>query len=187
MFNIDHLIADCQAALSKPSPEVVIRDLIARAMAEPAEVERALGTPRRGGLTPLLHTPELTIVNVVWTPGMAIYPHDHRVWAVIGLYGGREDNTFYRRSAAGLVEAGGRMLDRTDTVLLGKSVIHAVANPSRVFTGAIHAYGGDFFVAPRSEWTPDTLEERPFDIERARHVFAEANERWSREEAQAGR
>ena len=37
---------------------------------------------------------------------MAIYPHEHRMWAVIGLYGGREDNTFYRRSPQGLVVAG---------------------------------------------------------------------------------
>ena len=34
---------------------------------------------------------DLTILNVVWTPGMAVYPQDHRMWAVIGLYGGRED------------------------------------------------------------------------------------------------
>jgi predicted metal-dependent enzyme (double-stranded beta helix superfamily) len=54
-------------------------------------------------------------------------------------------------------------------------VIHAVANPLRQFTGAIHIYGGDFFGTPRSEWDPDTLEERPYDIERAKKVFADAN------------
>jgi len=54
-----------------------------------------------------------------------------------------------------------------------------------VFTGGIHVYGGDFFAMPRSEWTPDTLEERPYDVERAKQVFADANERW-RAEARAG-
>jgi hypothetical protein len=39
-------------------------------------------------------------------------------------------------------------------------------------------YGGDFFGTPRSEWTADGLVERPFDAERARRVFAEANARW---------
>ena len=29
---------------------------------------------------------------------MALNPHDHRMWAVIGMYGGQEDNAFYRRS-----------------------------------------------------------------------------------------
>jgi hypothetical protein len=37
--------------------------------------------------------------------------------------------------------------------------------------------GGDFFTVPRSEWDPQTFQERPFDIEHAREVFAEANRR----------
>ena len=105
------------------------------------------------------------------------------MWAVIGLYAGREDNTFYRRGPHGLVAAGNKRLERTDTALLGAAIIHAVTNPLRMFAGAIHVYGGDFFGTPRSEWTPDTLIERPFDVERARRVYAEANARWSKEEA----
>jgi predicted metal-dependent enzyme (double-stranded beta helix superfamily) len=104
------------------------------------------------------------------------------MWAVIGLYGGREDNTFYRRGPQGLVVAGERRLEGAETALLGEAVIHAVANPLRMFTGSIHVYGGDFFATPRSEWTPDTLVERPFDVERARRAYTEANDRWSKEE-----
>lgn len=44
---------------------------------------------------------------------------------------------------------------------------------------------GDFFAVPRSEWDPETLEERPFDIERARSVYARAHERWKAELARA--
>jgi len=36
---------------------------------------------------------------------------------------------------------------------------------------------------PRSEWAPDTLEERPFDVERARRVYAQANERDTMDQA----
>ena len=39
------------------------------------------------------------------------------------------------------------------------------------------------FAAPRSEWSPDTHEERPFDIERARRAYAQANERSTTDEA----
>jgi len=185
MLNVDHFIAECRAALNQPSPELVIKEIVERAVANPSEVEAALGTPREGAIVPLHHDRDLTILNVVWTPGMAIYPHDHRMWALIGLYGGREDNTFYRRSPDGLQVAGGKQLDTGDTALLGKSVIHAVANPLRALTGAIHIYGGDFFGAPRSEWDPDTLQERPFDMERGRKVFADANTRWRAECARA--
>jgi predicted metal-dependent enzyme (double-stranded beta helix superfamily) len=181
MLDLDHFIADCRAAVGGPRPAALIRALVARAVGRPADVERALGAPREGGLFPLHHSPELTIVNVVWTPGMAIYPHEHGMWAVIGLYGGREENTFYRRTAAGLAVAGGKVLAAGETMRLDEAVIHAVANPLRAFSGAIHVYGGDFFGTPRSEWTPDTLEERPFDSARARQVYALANARWRRE------
>jgi predicted metal-dependent enzyme (double-stranded beta helix superfamily) len=181
MFDRDRFIADCRDALATPNVEVAIRDLVARAVAEPSAVEAALGRPDRGGLFTLHHSPDLTILNVIWVPGMAIYPHDHGMWTVIGLYGGREDNTFYRRGPHGLVAAGGKRLERADTALLGDRIIHSVANPLREFTGAIHVYGGDFFDARRSEWTPDGCEERPFDLERARRVYAEANDRWEQE------
>jgi predicted metal-dependent enzyme (double-stranded beta helix superfamily) len=181
MFDLDAFLADCRAALDESTPETAVRELVERAMARPTDVERALGTPSWGAVTVLHRSAELTILNVVWTPGMAIYPHDHRMWAVIGLYGGREDNTFYRRSPAGLVVAGQKQLETRDAALLGRNVVHAVANPLRAFTGAIHVYGGDFFATPRSEWTPDTLEERPYSTERALGTFAEANERWRAE------
>jgi predicted metal-dependent enzyme (double-stranded beta helix superfamily) len=178
IVNLDHFIADCRAVLAERSPEASIKELVARAVAEPAQVEAVLGTPRQGEITTLHHSPELTVLNVIWTPGMAIYPHDHRMWTVIGLYGGQEDNTFYRRGPGGLAVAGGKQLGVRDVAVLGQAVIHSVANPLRVFTGAIHVYGGDFFGTPRSEWTPDTLQERPFDMERARRVYADANARW---------
>ena len=42
----------------------------------------------------------------------------------------------------------------------------------------------DFFAVPRSEWTPDTLEERPYNVENAKRVFWEANERWRAQSAE---
>jgi hypothetical protein len=53
--------------------------------------------------------------------------------------------------------------------------VHAVTNPLETFTGAIQIYGGDFFGAARSEFDPQTLEERPFDVEKARTLFLDAN------------
>ena len=178
-MNIEQFVAQCRAARAESSPELAMKEILARAVADPSGVEAALGTPRRAQITTLHHERDLTILNVVWAPGMMIYPHDHRMWAIIGLYGGREDNTFYRRDAGELRIAGDKRIETGDTAVLGTSVIHAVANPLRAFTGAIHVYGGDFFRTARSEWDPETLQERPYDVERARKVFADANERWA--------
>jgi predicted metal-dependent enzyme (double-stranded beta helix superfamily) len=181
MFTLAGFIDDCRAALRDTTPELAVKDLLERTMAHPADVEAVLGTPRQGEIVSLHRSPELTVLNVIWTPGMAIYPHEHQMWAAIGLYGGREDNTFFRRGPAGLTVAGRRTVETRDVLVLGQAAIHAVANPLRKLTGAIHVYGGDFFAVPRSEWDPETLEERPFDIGRARAVYAEANQRWAAE------
>jgi len=106
-------------------------------------------------------------------------PHDHRMWAVIGIYSGREDNIFWRRIKGdpnGAVEAAGaRALCTKDAEALGRDIIHSVTNPISRHTGALHVYGGDFFAVKRSEWDPETLREQPYDIEKLRRIFDSAD------------
>ena len=40
---------------------------------------------------------DLTVINFVWAPYMTLLPHNHNMFAVIGIYSGREDNMFWRR------------------------------------------------------------------------------------------
>jgi predicted metal-dependent enzyme (double-stranded beta helix superfamily) len=97
------------------------------------------------------------------------------MWAAIGIYTGQEDNSFYRRSPRGVVTSGGTQLHERDVALLGDDTIHAVVNPRREHTGAIHVYGGDFFTQPRSEFDPETLAEGPYRVERTLALFDAAN------------
>jgi len=181
MFDVDQLVADCLAANADAQPRLAVRDVVKRAVSEPHAVRDAL-RPVQGGLELLYHDGELTILNVVWAPHMAIYPHDHRMWAVIGIYAGQEDNTFFRRAAPGgptLTEIGGKQLVASDVAVLGDDTIHAVHNPRQTLTAAIHVYGGDFVNQPRSQWGPGPSEERPFDLAEARQQFADANAAWA--------
>ncbi len=141
-------------------------------------LEGALGPVDAGGITTLYNGSDLTVLHVAWTPGMALNPHEHRMWAVIGMYGGQEDNTFYRRVPGGLEASGGRQLPAGDVLVLGDDVVHSVANSRREFAVALHVYGGDFFTVERSEWAFETFEERPRDFEGTRRLFEEANARW---------
>jgi predicted metal-dependent enzyme (double-stranded beta helix superfamily) len=174
MFDLDTFIADCVAASAEAEPRRAVKEILARAVAQPAAVARALPATR-AEIERLHVSPELTIIKVVWAPGMRIFPHDHRMWAVIGIYGGQEDNTFYRRAPEGVVASGGTELHERDVALLGDDTIHAVANPMARFTGAIHVYGGDFFTQPRSEFDPVTLVEQPYDVEHTLQLFRTAN------------
>ena len=177
MFSTEQLIEDCRLALRDSLPGKAVKDVVRRAMGSPAQVLAAIGTPTRAGLFPIHRSTTLTILNVVWAPGMSIFPHDHRMWAVIGVYGGIEENVFYQRTSEGLVPAASKRLNAGAVTLLGEECVHAVTNPLGAFTGALQIYGGDFFGVPRSEFDAKTLEERPFDIERAKDAFLQANKR----------
>jgi predicted metal-dependent enzyme (double-stranded beta helix superfamily) len=179
MFELDRFIADCRQAVRDDPSHKAAREVLARAISDPAAILSALGEPREAGVAPLYKSPELTILNVVWGRRMTIMPHDHRMWAVIGVYTGREDNMFWRRvpgGPAGLIEAAGaKSLGEGCAEPLGRDVIHSVTNPLGRLTAAIHVYGGDFYGVERTEWDPETLHERPYDFALHRRLFAEAN------------
>lgn len=144
MFDLERFKEACLDALKEKSSHAAVKEIVARAVAEPPHVLKVLGEPKLAGIEALYRSEQLTILNVLWGPGMNLYPHEHRMWAVIGVYGGQEENAFYRRSETGLTGHGHKTLRAKDTLPLGESVIHAVTNPLEKITAAIHVYGGDF-------------------------------------------
>jgi predicted metal-dependent enzyme (double-stranded beta helix superfamily) len=175
---VDDIIARCRAASGEHTPPLAVRDVLDELVDDHTALEQTLGPVELGGITTLYNAADLTILRVAWTPGMALNPHEHRMWAVIGMYGGQEDNAFYRRTPDGLESAGGKELPAGDVLVLGDDVIHSVANSRRDFAVALHVYGGDFFSSDRSEWDFDTYKERPRDFARTRRLFEDANDRW---------
>jgi predicted metal-dependent enzyme (double-stranded beta helix superfamily) len=179
VFDLDRFAEDCRAALAADPTHKSVREVVARAVSDPAGVIAGIGEPRRAEVQKLYHAPDLTILNVVWGPGMTIMPHNHLMWAVIGIYTGRENNIFWRRlpgEAGGKIEAAGaKSLGERDAEPLGRDIIHTVTNPLARLTGAIHVYGGDFFAVTRSEWDPETLIEERYDVEKNMRLFEEAN------------
>jgi len=108
-------------------------------------------------------------------------PHNHNLWAVIGIYSGREDNIFWRRLGnhpENIEAAGAKSLGAGDAFPLGQDIIHSVINPIPRLTAAIHVYGGDFFGVERSEWDPENLCECASSGDKMAKRFEEANERW---------
>ncbi|HEY2619437.1 MAG TPA: hypothetical protein VGI78_19000 [Acetobacteraceae bacterium] len=179
MFDLDRFFTDCRDAVAADPSHKLVREVVARAVSEPDAVLAAMGEPERAGIKVILSAPNLTVLNVVWGPGMTIMPHDHRMWAVIGVYTGREDNIYWRRLPTDadreIEAAGARSLCRGDCTPLGADIIHSVTNPIARLTGAIHVYGGDFMKQERSEWDPETLHERRYDVASALRLFEDSN------------
>ena len=94
MFDLDQFVSDCRAVLKEDASHRLVREVVARAVSEPSSVLKRLGEPRQAEIQPLYRSNELTILNVIWGPKMTLMPHNHEMWAVIGIYSGREDNIF---------------------------------------------------------------------------------------------
>ncbi|MCK5496098.1 MAG: hypothetical protein KAI80_06785 [Hyphomicrobiaceae bacterium] len=184
MFRKDRFVEDCRLAVH--DGQKAVREVVLEAVGDPSGIISELGEPTKAGVFPLYHGGDATVINFVWAPCMTLLPHNHNMFAVIGIYTGREDNMFWRRlpdngngSGPGLEAAGADSMGPGQVATLGRDIIHSVANPIAKMTSAIHVYGGDFFEpeTPRKQWDPETLEEQPYDVENTRRLFAEAEER----------
>jgi predicted metal-dependent enzyme (double-stranded beta helix superfamily) len=167
MFTLEQFIDDLRGTLSERSRRAM-KDVVARAVSEPDAVVRAIGAPGKAGVQILHRSPELTVLNVVWAPNQVTLPHDHRMTAVIGMYGGREDNMFWRRLPGArrfqIEPAGGEALGTGDVALLGRDIVHSVINPLPRLSAAIHVYDGPFLTVGRSMWDAESLTEQPYDV-----------------------
>ena len=177
-FDLEQFIADVKRARGEADSQHAVQEVLARAVSDPGSVIRGLGEPQAAGIHQVYRAPDLTILNVVWAPLMILLPHEHRMWASIGIYSGREDNILWTRTGPRVEAHGAASLSEKEVFSLPEDVVHSVTNPIERMTGAIHIYGGDFFATPRNEWDAETLHEQPFDLERARRVFEQATRRF---------
>ena len=183
MFSKDQFIEDCEASVGEG--QKAIREVVLAAVAEPSGIVDELGEPGMAGVFPLYQSESLTVINFVWAPYMTLLPHNHNMFAVIGIYGGREDNVFWRLlkdpGGPALEAAGAQSMGVGQATTMGPDIIHSVSNPIRKLTPAIHVYGGDFFnpPKPRSQWDHETLVQEPWDMNNTHKVFRQAGQRFA--------
>lgn len=185
MFQKERFVEDCKLAVGEG--QKAVRELVLEAVADPSGIVSELGEPTKAGVYPVYHAADLTVINFVWAPCMTLLPHNHNMFAVIGIYSGREDNVFWRRIDAGdgtrpgIEAAGADSMGPGQVATLGRDIIHSVANPITKLSSAIHVYGGDFFnpPKPRSQWDHETLAEQPWDMDNTRAVFRQAETRYN--------
>ncbi|MDB5318027.1 MAG: hypothetical protein JWO24_3871 [Rhodospirillales bacterium] len=166
MFDLDRFIDELRGTLAERSRQAM-KQVVARAVSDPAAIYKVLGEPSKPCIQILHRSAEITVMNIAWAPQQLTLPHNHQLGAIIGMYTGREDNVFWRRvpnpEKYQIEPAGGAALGPGDVAILGRDIIHSVANPLARISAAIHVYDGDFFAAERSMWDPEHLAEAPYD------------------------
>ena len=176
MFDLQDFIGGCKHFVGAPDAAKRVLDLMLGVVGDAEAIKSAVvpGDPSQAIFDlALFRSSELLVLNATVPPHFATPPHDHGMWAVIGIYEGQENNTFYRRSGEGLEELNRREIRPGEAVLLGADVIHAIENPFGSNTLGLHVYGGDVLAEGRSMWHPSTQEELRYDYRQMARWCAE--------------
>ncbi|MEQ9451142.1 MAG: hypothetical protein RJQ07_06125 [Pseudomonadales bacterium] len=180
MFELDQFIADCKSAVEAPEPPQRVKALVQQALTDPENLKAAITGKRTGNSlrdAVLYCSDELTILPATTPPGLRTPPHNHQMWAVIGVYEGIEPNDFYLDGNEGLEKKSSRVLETGDVAVLDGNTIHAISNPLDVPCYAIHVYGGNLIDREgRSMWNPQTWQREPYDIDQLSIYIQEMRE-----------
>ena len=171
MMRIQELVERCRDAVTAQDPvATVVAEL--DAFLHQRNLEQQLGTAQRSTYEALYRGSDLLVLHGVVPPTpKPVDPHDHRMWAVIGVYHGQEDNQLYARTDDAALEPIERFsVSAGEIRSLDASTIHSVQAAGGQYLGAVHVYGGDLFATPRSTWRDGV--EQPNDESAMPALFA---------------
>jgi 3-mercaptopropionate dioxygenase len=114
----------------------------------------------------------LCLFSLVVPTGAMTPVHDHLAWGLVGLYGGNQDEEFYRPGPRGLQLLRRRPLDPGDFYVLlpPRDDVHRVRTISQETSVSIHLLANDTGCVLRHVYDERTGEARPF---RSGYVNAE--------------
>lgn len=95
--------------------------------------------------------------------GVVVPPHDHQVYAIIGVYEGVEANHFYTLKQGELVCDAINQVGQGTAILIQPDSIHSVQTGNNRRSCAIHIYLGAFTKVERSRFDWKTGEAMPLN------------------------
>ncbi len=90
MFELGQFVTECRMAASRQGPASVL-EIMRQVVADPEAINSAVSalSPSASIADAILHRAEdVLVLNATLPPFMTSPPHDHTMWAVIGIYEG---------------------------------------------------------------------------------------------------
>jgi predicted metal-dependent enzyme (double-stranded beta helix superfamily) len=161
-MRIQELVEGCRDAATTHDPVYGVMDVLGAFLHQP-HLEVQLGRADRSTYEVLYRGRDLLVLHGVVPPTpRPVDPHDHRMWAVIGVYHGQEDDQLFARTDDATLQPTERFSIRAGEIRpLDASTIHSIQAAGGRYLGAVHVYGGDLFGTPRSVWRDGV--EQPHD------------------------
>jgi predicted metal-dependent enzyme (double-stranded beta helix superfamily) len=162
----DEFIARCLATVTTGQEPAATVEVVKQFLRDQS-IARNLSLDE--GVRILHNSEDLTILHVVMSKrpvgvGDPI-PHNHSMWAAVGVTHGSEHNKLFRRSDDTIEPSGEHVIEAGSVFFMDKDTIHSVKNPSTEHvSSALHVYGGDLIGTAKSMWCEPDLSESPFDF-----------------------
>ena len=106
-----------------------------------------------------------SVIGGVFLSVQATPIHDHFTWALIGMYEGKERESYYKRiddgsspKVAVIKKAGEKINEKGHVSVLGKAGIHRIENVSDAPSLSVHVYGLDIGNTQRNTYNQVTGE-----------------------------
>jgi predicted metal-dependent enzyme (double-stranded beta helix superfamily) len=129
---IDEFVEQCSIAVKEDRGPGAAKEVVERAVRDRHLLDEL---PLDADVKVLHSVEDLTILHVVMAErpvgaGRPI-PHNHLMWALIGVTHGSQENEFFRRSGRTIEPSGrGRVIGEGEVLIMGDDTIHSVKNPS---------------------------------------------------------
>ena len=188
-MDITELIDACREAAGRDTPTRDVSELVAAFVHQP-NLSRLLGDGDRSTYEALYRGEDILVLHGVVPPTPApVAPHDHRMWAVIGVYQGLERNElFVRAESGGLESVDSFTVGTGDVRILDPATIHSVqalaivtlvrSTSTAAISSGRHAARGETMSSTR--WTNGTTR-------LLRRASSPRDRTRTRDESQAGR
>lgn len=174
-FSIDQFITDCREAAVGENAFEATSEIMRQAVNDPAAVRAAISPPAEltyvgdmaiGFDKILFEDATVTVFLVDTEPGHLQPPHDHQMYALIGVYEGVERNRFFARENGGLKPAGEQNIEAGKVLRIHPSTIHAISASGSESCRALHVYLGGLSSIDRSLFDPQSGKEEPMTSDR---------------------
>lgn len=157
---LDSFTVDARTATGMDRPLEAVIDLMARTLADPAAIP-VPDLPENE--TMLFEDETVSIWHERFLPAEVLPPHDHGMFAVLGVYRGAESNRLYRPGGGALRPAGELILRAGEFHVFGPGDVHAVTALGGAPSLGLHVYLGPLTRVARSLYDWETGEARAMD------------------------
>jgi len=175
-FDAGLFVKSCVIAAADSEPLSAVREVVLRAVSEPAALAAAFSIPLpdddNDGV--LYGAADLLVACALFPRSYSTGIHDHTVPAVIGVWSGYEDNHLFERGRDGLRALGVQRVHAGEVLVLSGDAIHDVHTPNTTHSAALHVYLGDITATRRSFWNDTESKPVQFDGEEHERLWRKA-------------